>query len=88
MNSEEALKDALYRLAARMVEEAYEILETGTPQMRLQIVNRFGGHLMNALGKQETDVLGDLRKDFMNLVEETKPRGYLRAVGQTPSNQD
>lgn len=87
MATEEELRARLRSLAIKMIDEAYEILEEGTPAARLQIVKTFGSHLVRALGSDDEDVLGDLRKDFMRLVEEQKaPRGHLRAVGETASD--
>ena len=82
MADEEELKARIRDLAIRTIDEAEDMLHEGTPQMKLQIVKHFGGHMMRALGRDEEDVLSDLRKDFMKLIEEQKtPRGHLRAVG-------
>lgn len=72
---DDELRQGIRVLAFRTLEEAMRILDEGTPQMKMQLISKFGGDMARVLGKDDPNKLKNLRNDFYELMKEVRGAG-------------
>ncbi len=83
---DESIAQAMRVLAWRTIEESLRILDEGTPQQKMAVLNKFGTQLSKIVGAQETDPLEEIREDFAKLMAEI--RGGEPVVAEEPVDLD
>lgn len=68
------LRVQVRKLAWAMLNEAYEILNHGTPQAKMALIQRLVPPMMRALGEEDQSGRGidELRQEFRDVLSEVK----------------
>lgn len=70
---DEALRQGTRKLAWATLDAAFSILETGTPQLKLQLISKLVTPMMRALGSEDDQEHVDaLRRDMDTLFGEVR----------------